>query len=202
MNEPVGDQPFRILHVCTGNIGRSPMAERLMRMHLQAGSDGAARRFAVTSAGTWGCDGAEMERFAALALAERGGDPSGFAARELTDAILAQTDLVLTATREHRSEVVRLRPQVVRWTFTLKEFARLSGVVRAATTDNTPGSSTKANAFVELAGRLRGMGDRPAPAEDDVVDPLGAPVTVYRQRAAEIDEACRQIVDLLASPPH
>ena len=41
---------FRLLHVCTGNICRSPMAERLTCAGLEA--RGAPAAFVVASAGT------------------------------------------------------------------------------------------------------------------------------------------------------
>ena len=80
-----GGDVFRILHVCTGNVCRSPMAERLTRHGLAARLGGGATGMVVESAGTWGHEGAPMEAHAAAVLAEYGADPSGFTGRELLD---------------------------------------------------------------------------------------------------------------------
>jgi protein-tyrosine phosphatase len=176
------------------------MAERLMRRHLVLRLGYKASSFPVTSAGTWGCTGAAVEPFAALALESRGIDASDFAARELTREMLAEADLILTATTEHRGLVVALLPSAVRRTFTLKEFARLGPLM--PTSDDGSGLPTLAKARVEVAGRVRGLGDRPASPEDDIEDPLGAPATFYEARAQEIDRASFRAVELLLGPAH
>lgn len=190
---------FRVLHVCTGNIGRSPMAERLMRHHLASRLGDRASSFQVASAGTWGCTGSAAEQFAALALHKRGIDVSDFVARELTEEMLAEADLVLTATTEHRGLAVALLPAAVRRTFTLKEFARLGPL---PVNGRETGLPDLARAKVEVAGRVRGLGDRPALGDDDIEDPLGAPAAVYEERAHEIDTASRRAVDLLLGSAH
>ena len=191
---------FRVLHVCTGNIGRSPMAERLMRRHLVLRLGDSASSFQVTSAGTWGCTGATVEQFAALALQKRGIDASDFVARELTEEMLTEADLVLTATTEHRGLVVALLPSAVRRAFTLKEFARLGPLTSGR--DNGIGLPDLARTKVAMAGRVRGLGDRPTVPDDDIEDPLGAPAAFYEARANEIDMASRRAVDLLLGSAH
>ena len=191
---------FRVLHICTGNIGRSPMAEHLMRHHLELRLGERASSFQVTSAGTWGCTGAAAEPFAALALHERGIEVSDFVARELNEEMLTEADLVLTATAEHRGLVVAMLPGAVRRTFTLKEFARVGPLTLA--NDHRMGLPALARARVELAGRVRGLGERPALREDDVADPIGAPAAFYEARAKEIDLASRRAVELLLGPAH
>lgn len=194
---------FRVLTVCTGNIGRSPMAERLLRHRLGQRLGPDATIFDVSSAGTLGCVGEPMEEFAAAALIESGVSASGFRGRALDVQLLSDVDLVLTATRDHRAEVVALLPNVVRRAFTIKEFARLSDAVNSALGPN--GSHdlvADARGRTDMAGRLRGMGDRPDPADEDVVDPIGAPLDTYRERMAEIDRACARAVDLLLGPAY
>jgi protein-tyrosine phosphatase len=195
---------FRILHVCTGNIGRSPMAERLMRLRLyqRLGSD--ADAFYVDSAGTWGQPGQSMEPFAAEAITELGADPTGFAARDLQAVHIELADLVLTATVEHRAAVVSTVPGAVRRVFTLKEFARLGAAVdpsmlpiRVTTGGADP--IDYAAAAVHAALTLRGPGERPLAGADDVADPIGAPYQVYQARAREIDLAVGQCVRALAT---
>ena len=111
---------FRVLHVCTGNICRSPMAERLTRGGLEQRLGADAARFVVESAGTWGHSGAPMEPYAAATLEGYGLDGSDFRARALVDQHVADADLVLTATREHRAAAVVLHPRAASRTFTLR----------------------------------------------------------------------------------
>jgi protein-tyrosine phosphatase len=189
--------PFRVLHVCTGNIGRSPMAERLMRARLAKVLGDGASSFVVDSAGTWGHTGSPMEPFAATALAVLGVSPDGFAARELAEEHVRSADLVLTATTEHRTTVVGLVPGALHRTFTLRELARLAPAVEPGL---EPGLDpvTRAHEAVAAAVVARGREPRPVdPADDDVADPIGAPVGFYLDRAAEIDDACVQVVGLL-----
>jgi glycine hydroxymethyltransferase len=72
VSEAPADGGFRVLHVCTGNICRSPMAERLMATMLQAAWPEQAHRVVVESAGTWGHTGSPMEPYALATLAELG----------------------------------------------------------------------------------------------------------------------------------
>jgi len=195
---------FRILHVCTGNIGRSPMAERLMQLRLRQRLASDAEAFHVDSAGTWGQPGAPMEPFAAQAVHELGGVPDGFQARDLQAVHIELADLVLTATVEHRAAVVAMVPSAVRRAFTLKEFARLGAAVEPAmmsvrVTAASPDPVDYAAAAVHAALTLRGPGERPTPGADDVLDPIGAPYRVYQARAREIDLAVGQCVRVLAT---
>ena len=193
---------FRILHVCTGNISRSPMAELVMSHLLTTWPQAVADQFAVSSAGTWGHSGSPIEPEAAKALADRGVDASAFRASELTPAVVEPADLVLTATREHRGAVVALVPAAVRRTFTLREFARLVGhadpALRAVPGAGPADLGAGARQFVAGVVALRGFVPAPDPAEaDDVVDPYGAPLFVYEQRLQEITEAVERVVAAL-----
>ncbi|MFZ0323714.1 MAG: hypothetical protein WAN48_06235 [Actinomycetes bacterium] len=196
---------FTVLHVCAGNICRSPMAERLMRRRLA--EVGAAHGFTVVSAGTVGHEGSPMEPFAALALQELGGDPAGFVARELTVGQIQDADLVLTATVEQRGLVVGMVPASVRRAFTLREFARLvTELSREPSPTGDLGPSTSlaelARQTVAVAVGRRGFGARPQPGLDDVDDPYGAPLQVYRDRGREIAQAVDQTVAALTTPRH
>lgn len=68
------------------------------------------------------------EQALALALAH-GADTTGAGerrARLLTEPLLAETDLVLTLARGHRSHVAQMMPALPHRTFTVREFASLS----------------------------------------------------------------------------
>lgn len=192
--------PFRILMVCTGNIGRSPMMERLMVHRLR--ELGAGEWMSVTSAGTVARFGAGMEPFAAQVLQERGLSATGFGATPLTAELVSAADLVLTATREHRSRVVNLAPSAVRRAFTVLELQRVAHDSGAAPVERSLGVPESdvdlATSAVAWAAQMRGAVARPADeADDDLPDPLGESIDVYRTRAEAISAAVEQIVPFL-----
>ncbi|MCQ1957277.1 low molecular weight phosphatase family protein [Arthrobacter sp. zg-Y826] len=179
--------PFRILTVCTGNICRSPMAERL----LQAGMDSLAPgEFEITSAGTGALVGSGIEPHVAGFVNIFGGDSSGFTSRQLTAEILQGQDLVLALTRGHRSKVVELAPGLLRRTFTLRELARLLPLVDA---DPDAPAAERWQAAMSRALRLRSA--HPAgPEEDDVVDPYRRSDAVYQQMVRELTPAVDELL--------
>ncbi|HVA62042.1 MAG TPA: hypothetical protein VNG13_16110 [Mycobacteriales bacterium] len=174
---------FGVLFVCTGNLCRSPMAERLFAAGL-----GGAAGFEVTSAGTWGIAGAPMEPFAADAVHELGGDPDGFlGARDLTVTTVETAELILTASREHRAAVVTLSPRAAGRTFTIREFARLVAAVDPATLLAGP-PAVRAQSLVRAAAARRGLVPPVAPADDDIPDPYRGPASVFRDCATLIQD--------------
>src|SRR5690554_2859915 len=107
-----------ILAVCTGNVCRSPAVERLL----------AARTgLVVRSAGTRAVVGGAVSPPMAALLEDAGLATTGFAGRQLDEALVAEPALVLALTREHRSAVVELDPGAMGKAFTLRELARLAG---------------------------------------------------------------------------
>lgn len=179
--------PFRILIVCTANICRSPMAEHLLRMALDQDS-----RIEVTSAGTRGFDNAPMDPPAAAQLRRLGGDPTGFRSRPLTDQMCELADLILAATRGHRSAVLARVPRALRRTFTLPEFAAAISTLRREQPEalELPG-------IVRSAALARG---RIAVKNYDVADPYGGPVETHRAVAETIRAAAQTIAQHLRPP--
>lgn len=190
--------PFRVLHVCTGNICRSPMAEHLMRSGLEQRLGTGAGRFLVESAGTWGHSGSPMEAHARTTLASYGLDGAEFRARELVAEHVAGADLVLAATREHRAAAVVLHPRAASRTFTLREFARLSAGV---TVEELPDDVVdRARALVAAVAARRGL-VRPAhPRDDDLADPYHAPASAFAACAALVQHVLEGPLDALAGP--
>jgi protein-tyrosine phosphatase len=185
----------RVLAVCTGNICRSPMMERILREAFLRHDAGDL--LSVTSAGTWAQPGEPMQPFAEATLAERGVDPSGFVARRVTEEAVQASDLVLTATLEHRGSVVGLVPGAVRRAFTLLELARIT--LSAPPVPSLEGGSTAdgVRRAIAWAAQMRGATPRSTEDVDDLEDPLGAPRGVYRARADQITAAVDQIVPFL-----
>ncbi|TDT94066.1 protein-tyrosine phosphatase [Streptomyces sp. 846.5] len=177
---------YRVLVVCTGNVHRSPLAERLLTQRLGS----AGQLIQVSSAGTAARQGTPMAPQSAALLAEMGGDPTGAVAHRLTADLVRGSDLVLGAAAEHREAAVRLSPQwALRRAFTLRELARL---LRLEDTTGVFGPPARAAALVEGAARRRGSGG--GTADDDVADPQGAPLEVARACGLRVEEAVERIV--------
>ncbi|MFJ3302874.1 protein-tyrosine-phosphatase [Streptomyces sp. NPDC086549] len=189
---------FRILHVSTGNVCRSPITERLTRHFVTQRLGVLGRSLIVESAGTWGHEGAPMEANAETVLAEFGADASGFTGRELLDEHVIMADLVLTATRDHRAQVISMGHSAGLRTFTLKEFTRLVRAIDPATLPPLEdGVVARARALVRAAAALRGWLLAPTAEADEVYDPYGAPLTFFRSVGDEIHQALDPVVTAL-----
>jgi protein-tyrosine phosphatase len=189
---------FRVLHVCTGNICRSPMAERLTRAGLEQRLGPDARRFVVESAGTWGHSGSPMEPHALSVLAAAGVDGSDFRARELVAEHVVAADLVLGATREHRAAAVVLHPRAASRTFTLREFARLAAAVDpAALTADDP--VERARELVRAAAGQRGLVPPERPSDDDLADPYQGPERGFAVCGELVTGSLQRPLDLIAA---
>jgi len=186
-------EDFTLLVVCTGNICRSPAIERLFRSAFTGGSG-----IDVHSAGTGALVGEPIQPPMARLLDRHGVDAGGFAARALAEPMVTGADLVLTATRAHRADVVEQVPAAVRRTFTVREFARLSAEVDPAELDAAAGPEARPAerlaALVPLASRRRVQ----VPAElDDIVDPYRRSDDVYQESFDQLMDAVRTIAQLV-----
>lgn len=203
LSGPTGEGAFSILIVCTGNVCRSPIAEGMLRARLATAGVVAE----VASAGTRALVGHPMTPEAAGQLAAYGGTPWSHQARQLTAEMVENADLILTATRDHRGEVVSTIPAASRNTFTLQQFARISasegGLVRGnlgPDDDDAPpmGSSSLRQglqSYVAAIAASRGYVPPPARSvDDDIEDPYRQSKQVYRRSARAIDEAVATIV--------
>ncbi|MFG2108462.1 arsenate reductase/protein-tyrosine-phosphatase family protein [Micromonospora chersina] len=199
--------PFTVLHVCMGNICRSPMAERLLVLAVRErlgrlGVDPARSDELVHShsAGTGGWHaGEEMNPPAARQVNSRGGTVDGFAARRLRSDLIDAADLVLTATADQHEYVVALRPDAAARTFVLGEFGRLLGTVdRAALppVEATPEAVyARGVALVEAADAAR-QGSTALPT-DDLDDPWGRGDQCFSRVADEIEETVQPLAAVL-----
>lgn len=189
MSDDRSRQPFRILAVCTGNICRSPMVERLLQAGLDERFPG---EFIVGSAGTAALVGNPIDPPVAEFIRVLGGNDTAFSARQLTTALLQQQDLVLALTRDHRSKVVEMSPAMLRRTFTLREFARLASSLDLEDSLNGP---DRWRAGLPYAVRARSMHPM-SPQDDDVIDPYRRSDSDYQQMRCELAEALQTIVKL------
>ena len=117
-----GSEPANILVVCTGNICRSPYMQFTLTAALAAAG---VDDIVVASAGTHAVPDSGVAPHMAALLRADGLDVDGYATRQLTAAMVADADIVLTAERAHRKQVVLLDPRALGRTFTLLQFGRL-----------------------------------------------------------------------------
>ncbi|QCQ92550.1 arsenate reductase/protein-tyrosine-phosphatase family protein [Rhodococcus sp. SGAir0479] len=169
---------MNLVFVCTGNICRSPTAERLAAAWA---ADNGVDELTATSAGTRAMIGSPMEPLAAKVLSSLGGTPDGFAGRQLTPVIAGKADLILTMTQKHRDKVLRMAPRQLRRTFTLLEAAHLV----------TTGG---ARSVAELDAARATAGDLPE-AGIDIRDPIGRDVVVFEQVGEQIADALVSVLD-------
>jgi protein-tyrosine phosphatase len=196
--EPV----FTVLFVCTGNICRSALAERLGRAYLDQTLGEHVRIVRLASAGSRAVVGSAMHPDSALVLGGLGGEPGDFVAQQLTDELAAQADLTLTMTRAHRRDVLALAPRKLASTFTLREAAALVTQLDAV-------SPTTSNVGERLGGLVRALAEarayRSATAQDDITDPVDQPVEVQVVVGETIAEALlpvlRRIAELVTARP-
>jgi len=188
---------FRVLMVCTANHCRSPLAEQILRRELdRAALPGPG--WIVTSAGTDALVGREMHEHARTVLTERGYAPPPFAGRQLTETVAREQDLILVATREHRSKVVALVPAVMNRVFTLKQFARLADAV----IERTGADAGEIGRNLLQEARYARSTLQPVAVElEDLQDPIGFPLEAYRSCADEISEAVSAVLGVLGPRP-
>ena len=164
---------FQVLTVCTGNVCRSPFAQRL----LQATVARLGVPVDVMSAGTRALRGAPMDDQMTTVATKFGIVPAGHVARQLCPDLVANADLVLALSREHRREVVLMLPAKSRVAFTLEEFARLADDALARGLLQFDGANAAAEAvprFVDIVMSRRGLAVLPDnPSDDDIPDPYG-----------------------------
>ncbi|WP_427172311.1 low molecular weight phosphatase family protein [Arthrobacter sp. 92] len=188
--------PVRILTVCTGNICRSPVAERLLQAGLDQVLPGA---FQVRSAGTRAMVGDPIQPLSADIIRMYGGTERGFAARQLTPKILGETDIVLTMTSRHRGEVLQLDASLLKRTFTIREFARMLEALEerdnaAGPTEKAPDAGTLWRGLPARLASVRHLALAADAADNEVVDPYRRSPEVYRQMEDELAPAILTIL--------
>ena len=118
-----------VLFVCTGNICRSPFAERYAALLAERAGDSG---WTFGSAGTGAVVGAPMEPPMARELVARGGSADGFVARQVDHRVLAAADWVLTLQERHRQWVLDEYSDRLRTTMTLGRLAADLGALDPA----------------------------------------------------------------------
>ena len=148
----------------------------------------------VSSAGTAGLSGHEMDAPSAYAVREFGIDTSTHLARRLTLDMVRAADLILTADSGHRSIIVQQDPMVFRRTFTIREFARLGAALGPLEGHPSP---DRLRARVGDVAAQRGLVE---PGADDIGDPIGGGLDIARATVAAIAAAVDGAVLALGVP--
>ncbi len=129
-----------------------------------------------------------MDPGAAAQLHRLGGDSRSFRSRALTDSACKDADLILTATRDHRSLVLDRVPRVLRRTFTVLEFADIVSNHQSVTRSLT--TLVSGAAAARGATRLENY---------DVADPYGGTSDDHRRAADALHAAVTVIGPRLTS---
>jgi protein-tyrosine phosphatase len=177
----------RLFFVCTANRCRSPFAEAIARR--SAGR----RAFVFASAGLLP-GGFPVPPNGLQVAAERGLPLSGHRSTQLDAAALQGWDVVLTMSRDHAREIVAVTPDLWPRVFTLRQFRRAlqakpprRHVALGPWIDETAAGRSR----LELIGRS---------PDDDVADPLTAPVGAWRDMADLLQDEIAAVLDLISPP--
>ncbi len=177
-----------ILFVCTGNICRSPIGERVLTgLADRMRADGTDLAVTSSSAGTGAFNGQPIHPHSAAVLAEHGYDASGFESRYLRPPMLMQSDLVLCMSQEHRAAAQQMAPARWKRVFTLTEFAFLVET-------GTPEEDCTLPAIMAGRGRID-----PNSALLDIVDPMGRPREDFDRVFGEIEPKVETVASWLAA---
>ena len=172
---------FSILTVCTGNIHRSPLAAVLLETwsgwYLPAALSSSVR---VRSAGFAAPVGAPMGSHVQVVARALGADGSAHAASQITDDLIAGSNLVLVASRRQRDEVLARVPSALRMTFTMREAGRI-----AAGLADRERPEVARDLVATIARMADHRGDHNDAAADDVIDPQGRDLPAYAQMTRE-----------------
>lgn len=186
---------MHLLFVCTGNICRSPTAERLTRAYAEhVLSD--PSQLTAASAGTRAVVGHPIHPSAVPVLQSLGGDPAGFAAQHLDEEHVARADLVLTMTGGHRRTLLGANPRALARTFTLREAAALLREISVHDLPNASDLTRRGKALVaalNVQRAVRGTAGR----GDDITDPIGLDQQMFQRIGGDIAEPLLELLGVL-----
>ncbi|WP_100446663.1 arsenate reductase/protein-tyrosine-phosphatase family protein [Glycomyces xiaoerkulensis] len=179
---------FCVLHVCTGNICRSPMSERIL--------DGLTGD-EVYNHGVGTSDfhqGESMHANSRLELIDRGFEPDGHRARRIEREHVESSDLILVATAGHLEYIAERFPEALDRTFPVRQFGRIAAdALQRRTADPAGGDlQTRAKALVAEAAQRRG--EYP---EEDLADPWGLGRASYTDIADQLTAALEPVAEAL-----
>jgi protein-tyrosine phosphatase len=114
-------------------------------------------------------------------------DLAGHESTPLDATTIVNADLVIGMTRAHAREIVVIEPAAIWRTFTLKEVVRRG--------EATPRTTEPLSDWLCRLASQRGpedlLGSSP---DDDIADPIGQPLLVYRRTLTELDDLSERLV--------
>jgi protein-tyrosine phosphatase len=161
------------------------MAEALLRHHLGA----AGHDIDVASAGTLGWGSKPATSYAVEVLEERGVDLGAHTSRRLTRDMIDDAEIVLAMTRTHAWAIAAHDAEAAARTFLLDELVRLAEAAGAR------GREDLGAWIAELDSRR--PPDRLGRATDEVRDPAGESIEIYRATADRLERSIHRLVPLL-----
>lgn len=187
------DSAARVLFVCTANRARSPMAEMIARDLF----DRAALAVDVSSAGFLE-GGRPAEPEARRVASKRGLDLGSHTSRQLDQAIVDASDLILTMTSTHVLDICATWPDAASRTFALGEVARFDGATATPDAGSLDPEALRGWAASLAAKQRPGL----LGGEVDIADPMGRGLRAFRRTAEEIDRHLGLLVELLTGSAH
>lgn len=175
-------EPFRLLVVCTANICRSVMAERVLRREVGArGLD-----VEVSSCGIL-FDGEPASDTVIAVLGERGIDARDHASRRFQPEMLRDVDLVVTMERMHARELAVTLEGASPRIHTL-------GSIVAWLGEQEPDGRSPSELVAAFAAERRSS-DLLGSGTDEVEDPHGRSKRIHRKTADRLERLTAGLLD-------
>ncbi|BAH49476.1 putative protein-tyrosine-phosphatase [Rhodococcus opacus B4] len=169
---------MHVLFVCSGNVCRSPIAERLTHAYALAHD---LPHLTAESAGVRALVGFPIEPVAARVIEGLGASVDGFRARRLRPEMIKRADLVLAMTEQIRDRSMELLLGTSHCTFTLREARRIA-------------TDTGARTVAELAVARRDYGTVDEP---NISDPVGLAESAFTEVGDRIAAELIPLLDAL-----
>lgn len=173
-----------VLLVCTGNTCRSSMAEGILKNLCRSVND-----LKIISAGISALNGSSAAGKSIEVMKEKEICLLDHTSTILTKKIILASDLILTMTLAHKHAVISMMPAAKVKTYTLKEYARKS----------IESGNSSCFAFFENKLPQKSREERSLLATDDILDPFGQSIDIYRKTANEIEECLKILCEELRS---
>ena len=113
---------MKIVFVCTGNTCRSSMAEAMAKRWLVLNAP-SRQDIELTSAGLAAYPGSPASSQSIDVMRSAGIDLTDHRAKQISEDLIAQSDLILTMTRGHKYALLDIYPEYVHKIYTFGEFA-------------------------------------------------------------------------------
>lgn len=175
--------PFTVLFVCSANLCRSVAAQTLMGRAL---GDSATTTWRLESAGL-NVDPAYRVPQACEPVMKSHQIPVDRTAQPLSAAMVESADLIVTADRNQRSQIVKALPSAKRRVFTLRQLARFAAAGRCTDSIDTIDDG---DTLMEAVASGRVSLQPVDPADDDIVDPATRPSKVGMEACIDMIQAC------------